>query len=427
MTRVATTELGRSGRSTGVWRKPKPGADEVLAHYRGLRETLKDSHEIIRQHMMEWYRKMPNADQRKAHKHYNWSDERGLYFAADFAGPDDGRKNRPRHDIIHPITGKPCQKPSTGWRWDEEKTNWALAQNPPRIHFGPDETTIPNRKTYLHEIDEEPFSSVLYADGRSATLEVEELVGKGIFPFPKNREVIADLISLVCKPGDTVLDFFAGSATTGHAALGVSIELGKKVKFILVQLPELTDKASKAYEAGFRTIAEVGRARLKKASELLSKPESDGLQLEEKQVGDLGFRAFVLDRSNFKVWHGKPTADADLSEQIDMHVDHLTKPSSAENIFYELLLKAGFPLTTKVVRLNLVGKQVFSIQDGALLICLEKEITSALIDALAEANPLQVICLDEGFKGNDQLKANAVQTFRARAEAEETEIVFRTV
>jgi adenine-specific DNA-methyltransferase len=377
--------------------------------------------------MMEWYRKMPNADPRKAHKHYNWSDERGLYFAADFAGPDDGRKNRPRHDIIHPITGKPCQKPSTGWRWDEDKTKWALAQNPPRIHFGPDETTIPNRKTYLHEIDEEPFSSVFYADGRSATLEVEELVGKGIFPFPKNREVIADLISLVCKPGDTVLDFFAGSATTGHAALGVSIELGKKVKFILVQLPELTDKASKAYEAGFRTIAEVGRARLKKASELLSKPENDGPQLEEKQVGDLGFRTFVLDRSNFKVWDGKPTADADLGEQIDMHVDHITKPSSAEDIFYELLLKAGFPLTTNVVRLNLVGKQVFSIQDGALLICLEKEITSELIDALAEANPLQIICLDEGFKGNDQLKANAVQTFRARAEAEESEIVFRTV
>ena len=75
----------------------------------------------------------------------------------------------------------------------------------------------------------------------------------------------------------------------------------------------------------------------------------------------------------------------------------------------------------------MAGKQVFSIEDGALLICLEKEITPELIDALAEANPLQVICLDEGFKGNDQLKANAVQTFRARAEAEESEIVFRTV
>ena len=75
----------------------------------------------------------------------------------------------------------------------------------------------------------------------------------------------------------------------------------------------------------------------------------------------------------------------------------------------------------------MAGKQVFSIEDGALLICLEKEITPELIDALAEAEPLQVICLDEAFKGNDQLKANAVQTFKARAQAEESEIVFRTV
>jgi adenine-specific DNA-methyltransferase len=80
-----------------------------------------------------------------------------------------------------------------------------------------------------------------------------------------------------------------------------------------------------------------------------------------------------------------------------------------------------------VLLVKMAGKLVYSIQDGALLMCLEKEITSELIDALAEARPLQVICLDEGFKSNDQLKANAVQTFRARAEAEETEIVFRTV
>jgi adenine-specific DNA-methyltransferase len=94
---------------------------------------------------------------------------------------------------------------------------------------------------------------------------------------------------------------------------------------------------------------------------------------------------------------------------------------------YEALLKAGFAPTTKVQELQFGGKQVFSVEDSALLICLEKEITPELIDALAEANPLQVICLDEGFKGNDQLKANAVQTFKARAEAEESEIVFKTV
>lgn len=413
--------------ASGVWRKPKPGADDVLAHYRSLREALKNDHDAIRQRMMEWYRKMPNGDPRKAHKHYNWSDDRGLYFAADFAGPDDGRKSRPRHDIIHPVTGKPCEKPSTGWRWDEEKTNWALAQVPPRIHFGSDETTIPNRKTYLHEIDEEPFSSVFYADGRSATLEVEDLVGKGIFPFPKNREVIADLISLVCHPGDIVLDFFAGSATTGHAALQVSIELGKKIKFILVQLPEPSDRDSKAYEAGFRTIAEIGRSRLKKAGKQLLKRDDDGLPLEDKRSDDLGYRAFVLDRSNFKVWSGDATGDVDIGKQVEMHIDHLSSTSSAEDILYELLLKAGFSLTTTVKTIEMTGKQVFSIEDGSLLICLDKEITPAVIDALAEANPLQVICLDEGFKGNDQLKANAVQTFKARAQAEESEIVFKTV
>jgi adenine-specific DNA-methyltransferase len=94
---------------------------------------------------------------------------------------------------------------------------------------------------------------------------------------------------------------------------------------------------------------------------------------------------------------------------------------------FELLLKAGFPLTTPVSEVEVAGKRVFSVEDGALLICLDRDITPALIDALANSNPLQVICLDAGFKGNDQLKANAVQTFKARAQAEESEIVFRTV
>ena len=110
-----------------------------------------------------------------------------------------------------------------------------------------------------------------------------------------------------------------------------------------------------------------------------------------------------------------------------MHVEHLSSSSSSTDILFELLLKAGFPLTTKVKVLEIAGKQVFSVQEDALLICLETQISPEVIDALADANPIQVICLDEGFKGNDQLKANAVQTFKARAQAEESEIVFRTV
>lgn len=136
---------------------------------------------------------------------------------------------------------------------------------------------------------------------------------------------------------------------------------------------------------------------------------------------------FALSASNFKLWSGKAEEADALVEQLSMHVEHVDPKSDADSILFELLLKAGFPLETKIKKSKLAQKTVYSVHDGALLICLEKELTSDLIDALAEANPLQVICLDEGFKGNDQLKANAVQTFKARAQAEESEIVFRTV
>lgn len=220
------------------WRRKKPGADEVLVYYDSLRQKHGDDHAKIRKEIMAWYRAMPKTDPRKAHKHYNWSDKRGLYFAADFAGPDDGRENRPRYPILHPVTKQPCAMPSTGWRWEEDTTKAALAEDPPRIHFGRDHTTIPNRKSYLFEIDEEPMMSVFYKDGRAATLEVESMLGAGTFQFPKDSEIISDLIGMVAGPGDIVLDSFGGSGTTAHAVLRRNQHLKSPMRFILVELDE---------------------------------------------------------------------------------------------------------------------------------------------------------------------------------------------
>lgn len=218
------------------WRRKKPGVDDVLEFYKDLTEKHNNNHQLIRKEIMAWYRSLPKGDFRKSHKHYNWSDDRGLYFAADFAGPDDGRENRPRYDIIHPVTNQACAIPSTGWRWEESTTKKALAENPPRIHFGKDHTTIPNRKSYLHEVSEEPMLSTFYKDGRSATLEVEGLVGAGVFQFPKDSDVIADLINVVVDDGDLVLDSFGGSGTTAHAVLKLNKYFKKALNFILVEL-----------------------------------------------------------------------------------------------------------------------------------------------------------------------------------------------
>jgi len=247
------------------WRRKKPGIEEVLDFYAGLRHKYGDEHIKIRQEMMAWYRALPKADPRKAHKHYNWSDQRGLYFPDNFHGPDDGRENRPRYPILHPVTQQPCAMPSTGWRWEERTTQAALADDPPRIHFGKDHTTIPNRKSYLREIDEEPMLSVFYKDGRAATLEVESILGAGAFPFPKDSEVIADLISMVVGPGDIVLDSFAGSGTTAHAVLRCNQHLHPPLRFILAELNEdvaLTktrERVKKAIE-GYSPLAGKNRA-----------------------------------------------------------------------------------------------------------------------------------------------------------------------
>ena len=126
--------------------------------------------------------------------------------------------------------------------------------------------------------------------------------------------------------------------------------------------------------------------------------------------------------SNFTTWDAgiehEPQA---LEHQLELHIDHIRDSRTPDDIFYELLLKSGFSLTTPVEKLPVTGKTVFSVASGALIICMEPELTLDLIRAIAEKKPERVICLDEGFVGNDQLKANAAQIFKTK------DVIFKTV
>jgi len=393
----------------GIWRQKKEGVDEVLAEHDRIRKQLRDDHQAITTAMREWYSSLPKNDPRRSHEHYRWSDKRGLYFAADFAGPDDGRESRPRYDITHPGTGKACKKPSTGWRWDEERTKSALKVDPPLIHFGPDETTIPCRKTYLAELSHEPFASVFYRDGRAGTLELEKLVGKGLVEFPKDKEVMKDFIEVAGDPESIILDFFAGSGTTAQAILEMNNHDGEKRRFILVQLPEPTIRDD------YPTIAEITKERVRRVIKKLNDEDAEKLDLDGKQKQDRGFRVFKLAESNFNPWNAEvPHEVGVLENQLDLHVDHIRDGRTADDLLYEILLKSGFPLSTPVEDLKLGGKTVHSVAGGALFICLEDALTLDLIRAMAEKKPERVVCLDEGFAGNDQLKANAVQIFKTK-------------
>jgi adenine-specific DNA-methyltransferase len=266
--------------------------------------------------------------------------------------------------------------------------------------------------------------------------EIRELFGAQVFSYPKPTGLIKFFIENISDPEAVIMDFFAGSGTTADAVMQVNAQDGGKRKFILVQLPEALDLKSTEQKTAAEyckangiplNISALSQERIRRAAKKIAEKQDKELDLNGNGNLDLGFKVFKLSRSNFNVWEGDVEKIKNLEEQLSLHVDHIDGSSTPEDILYELLLKAGFPLTTSLKKTQMAGKDVFSIEDGAMLICLDKDLTAEVIDAMAEANPVHVICLDEGFKGNDQLKTNAVQTFKARAQEEETEIVFQTV
>ncbi len=263
-----------------------------------------------------------------------------------------------------------------------------------------------------------------YQNGKT---ELKELFDDSPFEYPKPVALITKILEGATKEGDVVLDFFAGSGTTAHSTLLLNSQESGNRRFILVQLPEPTTRSD------FSTIAEITKERARRVTRGIQvKREVDANQKQAKLdfdeafdriQSDLGFRVFKLDQSNFNAWNSSVEHDSSKVErQLDLHIDHIRDCRTPEDILYELLLKSGFPLTTPVEQQAIEGKTVYSIAGGALMICLDGYLTLELIRAIADLKPERVVFLDECFAGNDQLKANAVQTFKVKGVAS-----FRTV
>ena len=302
------------------------------------------------------------------------------------------------------------------------------------IYFGENGDQTPRRKSFLSEVKDGVVPVTIwphteFGHNHEANNDVKSIGLGGFFDNPKPVRLLENIIRLIFykeEPG-IILDFFAGSSTTGHAVLKKIAEGYKNLNFILVQLPEPCNKGSEAYKANFLNVSDISKERIRRAAKKISDEKDAQLDLRTDAPLDLGFKVFNLDRSNFRIWNGNIDKIEDLIKEIKLHVDHVNPFSKPDDIFYELLLKSGFELTTKIEKLSLAGKDVFSVAEGDFLICLDTEITSELIDALADADPLQVLCLDKGFRGNDQLKANAVHTFKSRTKEGQESIIFRTV
>jgi adenine-specific DNA-methyltransferase len=388
----------------------------------------------------------PRTDKQLARYKNIDNDHRGKWTSGEYVG-SKSRMERPTlwYAIRHPKTGQEVwPDESAVWRYSEEKHLLMESEN--RLYWGPDQSyERPRVKRFLSELKDGMVPSTWWSfndfgHNDEGQKETSELLGKKIFSTPKPTRLIRKIISLASSESDIVLDFFAGSSSTAHSAIELNVQDGMTRKFIMVQLPESCDENSDAYESGYKTIADIGKERIRRVIKKIKSEQDEKAEVSEAMLPgiadplpdlDLGFKVLKLDRSNFKPWDGtNPNATADeLIQQLELHIDHINPTATPEDVLYELLLKAGFMPTEKIEKRQLAEKTVYAISDGALLICLEDEITRELIDAVAAAEPLQFLCLDKAFNGNDQLKANAVQTFNALNQARDKAIpiLFKTV
>lgn len=265
-------------------------------------------------------------------------------------------------------------------------------------------------------------------DYKSSQDDLIELGISEVFDFPKPMKLITDLIAVSTSEDDVVMDFFAGSGTTAHSVMKLNAEDGGKRRWICVQLPEKCQEDSEAAKAGFDTIADIAKERIRRAGKKIEEEVSshrsvynglrDEIGYKKREVGeiqaddtgmrydfDFGFKVYKLDESNFKIWNTHIESQEQLEQQMMDFIDNVRGDATQENLLHELILKSGQELTV-TVETKKVGKAAYHrIGDGSLVICLDEISEKLFVEILAD-KPKKIVLLDRAFKGNDQLKTN---------------------
>jgi len=274
-----------------------------------------------------------------------------------------------------------------------------------RIRFS--STGSPYYKQFLSEYEgviPDTWWEKLGGFNQEGAKELKRLLGIDLFNNPKPSLLIKTMLQIAAEKDSIVLDFFAGSGTTAQAVMELNEEDGGNRRFILVQLPEKTDRPD------YPTIADITRERVRRVIGKLDGADEGKLKI--LGCPDRGFKAFRLTSSNFKVWDADhaPQDAAALEAQLDLFTENVTGEAE-QSVLFELVLKSGFTLAAKIERLEL-GQLVYAVEGKALYICLADPVTQETLTAVANATPERFVCLDVAFEGKDELKTNTVLQMR---------------
>lgn len=337
----------------------------------------------------------------------------------------------PSGRVIEPPAGR-C------WRLSKKSFFERLADN--RIWFGSDGNSVPSIKRFLTELKYDgmaPTSILFYKEVGHSQEGAKEVVslfdGKGHFDGPKPVRLLNRLLTLAnTSPNDIILDFFSGSATTAHAVMQLNAEEimnGEEKnnsqftthdlplrKFIMVQLPEPSDEKSEAFKAGYKTIAEIGKERIRRAGKKIVdelKTKNQQLKLGEKPVDpsnlDIGFRVYKTDTTNMKNVFYHPSELK--QEELEVFISNIKEDRTPEDLLTQVILDLGLELTLPIETKQILGNTVFIVQTNALVACFDKDIDFKIVDTISDLKPLKVVFKDASFK-DDKDRINVEERFK---------------
>ena len=342
-----------------------------------------------------------------------------LDLTATFSNPDNDPKgpwaskpwkigsdqNGSKYTIVTP-SGKVLDGE---WMGDETTYKRFLAEG--RMYFPKNGDGMPRKKYYQFEREDEGqcatnwWSHEQFSHNQAANDCMTKMFGeKNVFSNPKPVELIRAMIKISnAKNESIILDFFSGSASTAHAVMNLNAEDGGQRKFIMVQIPEVTDEKSVAYKAGYKTICEIGKERIRRAGKKIKEDSpltTQGL--------DIGFRVLKCDTSNMKeVYYNPAEYEASMFSSLE---DNIKEDRTPEDLLFQVMLDLGVLLSSKIEETTIAGKKVFNVEDNYLIACFDSNVTEETIKAIAKQKPYYFVMRDSSM-ANDSVATNFDQIF----------------
>ena len=351
--------------------------------------------------------RLPRTEEANARYQNPDNDPRGVWKPSDLSvktynAACDYPITTPSGRVIEPPAGR-C--------WSLSKNAFLERLQDNRIYFGADGNSVPCMKRFLTELKYDgmaPTSIMFYKDvghSQEGAKEVTKLLDAGAFDGPKPVRLLTRLLTLAnLKDDSIVLDFFSGSATTAHAVMQMNADKGSHIKYAMVQLPEACDEEGTAYKAGFSTICEIGKERIRRAGDKI-KSESP----MTTQDLDIGFRVLKLDDTNMKdVYYAPDDYDQGMLAGLESNI----KDDRTDlDLLFGCLIDWGLPLSLPYKSEQLGGCTVHTYNDGDLIACFDANIPESVVKEIAQRKPLRAVFRDSGFASSPE-KINVFEIFK---------------